>query len=120
MWAMKWIPKMLVVTLAPWVVACLSLISVWLVVQASSAASAAGHRVNPLAICVGGGAALLAAAILTVPFWMVFKKAGAYPVLSILMLVPLLNIAVIYWVALFSEPKLGGNPNLSCAHTPVV
>ena len=103
---MKWIPKMLAVTLAPWVVAFLSLVSVWLLVQASSASSTAGHRMSPLVICIGAIAALLAATIVTVPFWMVFKKAGAHPALSILMLVPLLNVAAIYWVA-FSEPKPG-------------
>ena len=104
---MKWIPKMLAVTLAPWVVAFLGLVAVWLVVQASSTTSTAGHAISPLVICVGASAALLAAAIVIVPFWMVFKKAGAHPALSILMLLPLLNIAAIYWVAL-SEPKSGG------------
>lgn len=101
---MKWIPKMLVVFLAPWVVAFLGLLSVWVVVQASSASSAAGHKLPLLAIFVGASAGLMVATILTVPFWMIFKKAGAYPALSILMLVPLLNIAVIYWVALFTKP----------------
>jgi predicted signal transduction protein with EAL and GGDEF domain len=75
--------------------------------QASSTASAAGHRISPLAICVGASATLLAGAIVTVPFWMVFKKAGAHPALSILMLIPLLNIAAIYWVA-FCESTSGG------------
>jgi hypothetical protein len=62
---------------------------------------------SPLVICIGAIAGLLAATIVTVPFWMVFKRAGAHPALSILMLIPLLNIAAIYWVA-FSEPKSGG------------
>ena len=104
---MKWIPKMLTVTLAPGVVALLGVVAVWLVVQASSAAGTTGHAMSPLVICVGGSAALLAVVIVIVPFWIVFKKAGAHPALSILMVLPLLNIAAIYWVAL-SEPKSSG------------
>ena len=103
---MKWISKILVITIAPWMVALLCLVSVWLVVQASSSASTTTHGISPLVICVGVIAALLAATIVTVPFWIVFKKAGAHPALSILMLVPLLNVATIYWVA-FCKPKLG-------------
>jgi hypothetical protein len=41
----------------------------------------------------------------TAPFWIIFKRVGAHPALSILMLVPFLNVAAVYWVAL-SKPKL--------------
>jgi hypothetical protein len=40
------------------------------------------------------------------PFWMIFKKAGFQPILSVLMLVPLVNLILIYFVA-FSEWKAG-------------
>jgi len=38
------------------------------------------------------------------PFWVIFKKAGFEPILSILMLVPLVNIVILYVVA-FSQWK---------------
>jgi hypothetical protein len=38
------------------------------------------------------------------PFWMIFKKAGFQPILSLLMLVPLVNLAMLYIVA-FSNWK---------------
>jgi len=103
---MKWVLRISVITLAPWVVALLGLMSVWLVVQASSAASKTAHSMSPIVICLGVITALLAATIVTLPFWIVFKRAGAHPALSILMLVPLLNVATIYWVA-FCTPRPG-------------
>jgi hypothetical protein len=36
------------------------------------------------------------------PFWVIFKKAGFQPILSVLMLVPLVNLVMLYFVA-FSE-----------------
>jgi hypothetical protein len=38
------------------------------------------------------------------PFWIIFKKAGFQPILSVLMLVPLVNLVLLYVVA-FSEWK---------------
>jgi hypothetical protein len=38
------------------------------------------------------------------PFWVIFKKAGFRPILSILMMVPLVNVILLYFVA-FSEWK---------------
>ncbi len=38
------------------------------------------------------------------PFWVIFKKAGFQPILSVLMMVPLVNLAMLYFVA-FSEWK---------------
>ncbi len=40
-----------------------------------------------------------------IPYWMIFKKAGFSPWLSILMAIPLVNIIVLYVVAL-SEWKV--------------
>jgi ATP-dependent Zn protease len=49
--------------------------------------------------------------ILTLPpFWTIFKKAGFPAVFSLLMLVPLVNIAVLYVVA-FTQWKSGGAVN---------
>jgi hypothetical protein len=33
------------------------------------------------------------------PFWVIFKKAGFQPILSVLMLVPLVNLVLLYVVA---------------------
>jgi hypothetical protein len=44
--------------------------------------------------------------ILLPPFWVIFKKAGFQPILSVLMMVPLVNLALLYFVA-FSEWKAG-------------
>jgi hypothetical protein len=51
---------------------------------------------SPIVICIGVIAALLAATIVTVPFWIIFKRVGAHSALSILMLIPFLNVATIY------------------------
>jgi ATP-dependent Zn protease len=57
-----------------------------------------------VAIGIASCAALLLAVIVTLPFWVIFKKAGFPPALSILMLVPLVNLIALYLVA-FSEWK---------------
>jgi hypothetical protein len=44
-----------------------------------------------------------------VPYWMIFKKAGFQPILSILMLVPLANLVTLYVVA-FSRWKVAPSP----------
>jgi hypothetical protein len=41
-------------------------------------------------------------AVILVPYWVIFNKAGFQPILSILMLVPFVNIVVLYVVA-FSQ-----------------
>ena len=48
-------------------------------------------------------------AVIVPPFWMIFKKAGFQPVLSFLMLVPVINLVMLYVVA-FSSWK--GNPSV--------
>lgn len=49
------------------------------------------------------------AAVIVAPFWMIFKKAGFQPVLSFLMLVPIINLVMLYVIA-FSKWK--GNASL--------
>jgi len=44
--------------------------------------------------------------IVIVPYWQIFKKAGFAPALSILILFPLVNLILLYYVA-FSEWKTG-------------
>jgi hypothetical protein len=44
--------------------------------------------------------------IVIVPYWQIFKKAGFAPALSILMLVPLVNLILLYYVA-FSQWRPG-------------
>ena len=41
-----------------------------------------------------------------IPYWVIFRKAGFAPALSILILIPLVNLIVLYYVA-FSEWKTG-------------
>jgi len=45
---------------------------------------------------------LVGAAIVIIPFWQIFKKAGLSPALSLLMIVPAINLVMIYVLA-FSE-----------------
>jgi len=49
---------------------------------------------------------IVSAILLVAPFWMIFKKAGFQPFLSVLMMVPFVNFVLIYIVA-FSEWKTG-------------
>jgi len=48
---------------------------------------------------------LIGIVILIIPYWMIFKKAGFSPWLSILMFVPLVNFIMLYVLA-FSEWKV--------------
>jgi len=43
--------------------------------------------------------------IYIIPFWFIFKKAGFSPVLSLLLIIPLVNIVMLYVLA-FSEWKV--------------
>ena len=42
--------------------------------------------------------------LVVIPYWQIFKKAGFPPILSILVMVPLVNLIVLYYVA-FSDWK---------------
>ena len=44
-----------------------------------------------------------------VPYWRIFRKAGFPPALSILMIVPLVNIAMLYFLAFTDWPALKQN-----------
>ena len=69
---------------------------------------ARSKRLNPelLLIGIASCTALLLAVILTLPYWVIFRKAGFQPFLSVLTLVPLVNVVLLYFVA-FSEWKTG-------------
>lgn len=45
------------------------------------------------------------AIIMVIPYWMIYKKAGFSPWLAILMIVPLVNLVLLYVVA-FSQWKV--------------
>lgn len=53
---------------------------------------------------VAGLMFILMIPVLILPYWKIFQKAGFAPALSILMVVPLVNLIVIYVVA-FSDWK---------------
>ena len=40
------------------------------------------------------------------PFWQIFKKAGHSPWLSLLLLIPLVNLGMLYFLAFASWPAL--------------
>lgn len=55
--------------------------------------------------------------ITIIPYWVIFKKAGFSPALSLLMLFPLINLIVLYvvafsnWRTLLPRPNPSGYPN---------
>ena len=49
---------------------------------------------------------LLISPLVIIPFWKIFKKAGMYPELSILMFVPLANVVALYYLAFAAWPSL--------------
>jgi hypothetical protein len=49
---------------------------------------------------------LIGAIIMIIPFWQIFKKAGFNPALSILMLVPIANIIIIFYLAFAEWPAM--------------
>lgn len=49
---------------------------------------------------------LLMAALVVVPFWRIFTKAGYSGWFSLLMLVPVVNIAALYFLAFADWPRL--------------
>lgn len=48
---------------------------------------------------------LVVAAVVIVPFWFIFSKAGYSKWLSLLMLVPLLNVMLLYFLAFTKWPN---------------
>ncbi len=99
---MSWLARIVGINVVLWVFVFLCIVSVWCFANAGGSAP----RMYPLVVCVGLLAALFSAAIVVLPFWVILKRAGAHPALSILMLVPVLNLVTLYWVA-FSKLKFG-------------
>ena len=50
---------------------------------------------------------LLMAAVVLVPFWFIFAKAGYSKWLSLLMVVPLVNLILLYFLAFSKWPSVG-------------
>jgi hypothetical protein len=46
--------------------------------------------------------------IIVVPFWKIFGKAGFAPALSILMLIPFINLVMIFYLAFAEWPVFKG------------
>jgi len=53
---------------------------------------------------------LLPLVIVVVPFWQIFKKAGFSPFFSLLMLIPLVNLIMLFVLAFVSWPALDRKP----------
>jgi len=49
---------------------------------------------------------LIMAGVMVLPFWKIFSKAGFSGALSLLMLVPLLNVIMIFFLAFGQWPAL--------------
>lgn len=47
---------------------------------------------------------VLGAVLLVVPFWRIFRRMGYSPWLSLLMLVPFVNLGLLYYVAFLDWP----------------
>jgi hypothetical protein len=65
-----------------------------------------GYGIGPLHI-------IIAAALIVIPFWQIFSKAGFSGWLSLLMLVPLINVLALYFLAFADWPA--GRDKLSVA-----
>lgn len=50
---------------------------------------------------------LVMVAAIVLPFWFIFSKAGYSKWLSLLMVVPLVNVILLYFLALSKWPSLG-------------
>ncbi len=49
---------------------------------------------------------ILAIVFLLIPYWRIWGKAGFSPALSVLMIVPLVNIVMLYYLAFAEWPSL--------------
>jgi hypothetical protein len=57
------------------------------------------------------------AAVMIIPYWFIWKKAGFSPWLSLLMFIPLVNLVMLYVLA-FSQWKVVPAPQPSYAYYP--
>lgn len=58
---------------------------------------------------VGPFMMLIMAAVMIVPFWFIFSKAGYSKWLSLLMIVPLVNMILLYFLAFSQWPNQGNS-----------
>ncbi len=100
---MKLVQKITIINIAVWGFIFLSVVSVWCFANASPGS---GVRSPALLLSIGSVAALLTAVFIILPFWFIFKRAGVHPALSILILVPIVNLVTLYIIALFG-PETG-------------
>ena len=56
---------------------------------------------------------MLGALFTVVPFWFIFKKAGYHPALSLLMVIPLADIVMKFFLAFADWPSLKNVPGES-------
>ncbi len=56
---------------------------------------------------------LIVAAVIITPFWFIYAKAGYSKWLSFLMVVPLVNLAMLYFFAFSNWPNLGATEHRS-------
>lgn len=61
---------------------------------------------------------LLAAIIMIIPFWRIFSKAGYSGWLSILMVIPIINIILLYYLAFAKWPILRGRESEQITSNP--
>ncbi len=54
---------------------------------------------------------LVMAAVIIVPFWFIFSKAGYSKWLSLLMVVPFVNVILLYFIAFSKWPSSPENSN---------
>jgi hypothetical protein len=47
---------------------------------------------------------LVVLAIAIIPFWQIFKKAGFSPALSLLMIIPIINVVMVFYLAFATWP----------------
>ena len=60
---------------------------------------------------------LVGTAIMIIPFWVIFKKAGMSGAMSLLMLLPVVNLIMLYVLA-FSQWKVIPAPEYGAAYPP--
>lgn len=53
---------------------------------------------------------VLAIVFVVIPYWRIFRKAGFQPALSFLMIVPVVNIGMLYFLAFTEWPSLKQTP----------
>ena len=53
---------------------------------------------------------LIVGLIIVLPFWKIFAKAGFSGVLAVLMIIPIVNLFMIFYLAFAEWPALKGKP----------